>query len=195
MNRIVFLLLLVAPALACAQQPRRAVGGADDGATVVILVRHAEKASETADDPSLSATGRARSEALARALADAGITRAIVSQRRRTHETATPLLAALGVVPDTISIAGTVPAHASAVAARIRTRHAGQTVLVVGHSNTISPIIAELGAGVLPDICDAAYAAMFIVVMRDDGPARLIRSRFGAADPPAADACHGPEAR
>ncbi|HEU4828650.1 MAG TPA: histidine phosphatase family protein [Gemmatimonadales bacterium] len=186
MNRSALALaLLLAPGCAVAQ----GTGAAPGTKTVVILVRHAEKASETENDPSLSARGRARAAALAEALRDAGLTGAIVSERRRTHETAAPAIA--GIVPDTVSIRDGAAAHARAVAERIRSRHAGGTVLVVGHSNTIPAIMSALGAGPLPDICDAAYANLYIMVLdRPDAP-QVMRTKFGAPDPAGADDCPG----
>ena len=186
MNRFVLALaLLAAPGCAAAQ------GGAApaDTMTIVLLARHAEKASETDTDPPLSERGRARAAALAEALRDARLTGAIVSERLRTHQTAGPSLG--GIVPDTVSIAGGVAAHARAVADRIRSRHAGGTVLVVGHSNTIPAIMTALGAGPLPDICDAAYGNLYVMVLAESGPPRIVRTKFGAPDPAGADDCPG----
>ena len=181
------LLLLVAfAATACARAT---------STTVVMLVRHAEKASETETDPPLSATGQARARALAEALADAGVSSVVVTQRRRTGDTAAPLTAARGLVPDTVPIGGPVPDHAAAVAARIRARHLGGTVLVVGHSNTVPPIMAALGAPAMPEICDGTYDQLFILVLRDGVAGGLTRARFGAASPAGGADCTGMQAR
>jgi phosphohistidine phosphatase SixA len=170
--------------------PTSAGGASATGAkTIVILARHAEKASETDTDPPLSERGHARAAALAEALRDARISGAVVSERLRTHQTARPTLGP--IVPDTISIAGGVAAHARAVAERIRGRHAGGTVLVVGHSNTIPAIMTALGAGSLPDICDAAYGNLYIMILAERGPPQVLRTKYGPPDPPGADACPG----
>ncbi len=68
-------------------------------------------------------------------------------------------------------------------------RHAGSVVLVVGHSNTVPSIIAALGGPKLADLCDSAYSNLFVLVLGEPGGARLIRSRFGDADPAADPAC------
>lgn len=167
----------------------------DTSTTIVLLVRHAEKASESEDDPPLSAAGRERAAALAGALADAGVSAVVVTQRRRTGDTAAPLTARSGVVPDTVPTGGTVARHAAAVAARIRERHLGRTVLVVGHSNTIPAIMAALGARPMPDICDATYDQLFVLVLRDGVARGLTRARFGAASPRGGEGCTGMEAR
>ena len=184
-NLALALALVTAPACASAQ------GGPAPAQTktIVILARHAEKASETETDPPLSERGHARAAALAGALRDARLTGAIVSERLRTQQTAGPSLG--GIVPDTVSIAGGVAVHARAVAERIRSRHAGGTVLVVGHSNTIPAIMTALGAGPLPDICDAAYGNLYVIILAESGPPQLVRTKFGAPDPPGADDCPG----
>jgi len=166
-------------AAGCASRPPADVGVV--GAGTVILVRHAEKASETEPDASLSAAGRARAEALADALRHAGVTRVIVSHRRRTGETAEPLTRALGIVPDTVPVGSSVPDHLKEVARRVRLGRRGAT-LVVGHSNTIPGVVSELTGVPLADLCDAEYATMFVVTLPASGPGRFIRTRFGAPD-------------
>ena len=191
----VLLLALLLPAGCVAAQGGAPAPAPAPGPTVVILVRHAEKASETADDPPLSERGLARAVALSEALRDAGLTGLIVSERLRTHQTAAPAAAGRRLAVDTVPIRGGVRAHVKAVAARIRGPHAGGTVLVVGHSNTIPAIITALGAGPLPDICDAAYADLHVMILGGDERPRLLRTTFGAPDPPGAGECPGMQAR
>ena len=152
---------------------------------VVVLVRHAEKAAEPAGDPALSPAGVARSQALAAALRDAGVTAILTTQYRRTRDTAQPLAQARGIAAEVVS-AASGEAHAQEVAAAVR-RHAGGVVLVVGHSNTVPAIIAALGGPRLPDLCDAAYAELFVLTP-GAGQARLVRARYGAEDA-AAEKC------
>ena len=80
--------VLLAALVACYATPALAQA-------TVFVVRHAERADDGAakleDDPDLSAAGRARAEALAAALEDAGITAIFATQYKRTHQTAAPL--------------------------------------------------------------------------------------------------------
>jgi hypothetical protein len=62
-----------------------------------------------------------------------------------------------------------------------RPGHGG--VLVVGHSNTVTPIVAALGGGTFRDLCDSQYSQLFVVSIVAVGPAQLRRSTYGAADP------------
>ncbi len=154
----------------------------------VILVRHAEKATVGGSDPSLSELGQARAKALAAALADAHVTAIITTSFKRTFETADALAAALHIKIEKIAVEGGTAAHVNAIAAAVR-KHAGETVLVVGHSNTVPAIVTALGGPKLPDLCDATYATLFHLVPGKDGKASVVRSRYGANEPEAAEAC------
>jgi broad specificity phosphatase PhoE len=158
------------------------------GASLVLLVRHAEKATEPLDDPPLSEAGVARAQALATALRDARVTAIITTQLRRTRDTALPLATARGLTPEIVPIAtGAIPPHVEATVAAIR-RHTGDVVLVVGHSNTIPAIIAALGGPRLPDICDAAYSNLFILQLGGEAP-RLVQAHYGVPDPDSGPGC------
>jgi broad specificity phosphatase PhoE len=145
--------------------------------TTVILVRHAEKAAEPKNDPVLSDAGTARARALAVALHDAGVQAILTTVKQRTRMTAQPLADALGVKPEIVD---------ENVAEAIRQRHAGQVVLVVGHSNTVPEIVKALGARAPPAICDEEYDRLFVVSL-DGATARLVQARYGAATPPGPD--------
>jgi broad specificity phosphatase PhoE len=144
--------------------------------TTVILVRHAEKASMPAADPPLTSAGEARARALLAAVRDAGVSAIITTQFARTKSTAAPAAAALGISPEVVMAGGAT--HVQDVAAAVR-RHAGQTVLVVGHSNTIPAIIAALGAPQPPPICDEEYDNLYIVTIPPAGQAKLIEAKYG----------------
>src|SRR5262249_16066844 len=160
----------------------------DASATVVLLVRHAEKAAQPADDPPLTQDGRHRAEALAGVVKDAPPTAIITTQLRRTVDTAQPSATALDVAPEVVPVTATNPQqNAVDVAAAVR-KHAGKTVLVVGHGNTVPQIIAALGGPWLPDICEAVYDKLFVLVLGKD--ARLIQTRYGAPGPPPTHDCN-----
>jgi broad specificity phosphatase PhoE len=157
--------------------------------TVVILVRHAEKAALPANDPPLSAEGEARARALAGELADAHVDAIVTTQLARTRLTAAPLAEALHLAATIVATDGTALAHARAVADTIRARYTGRTVLVVGHSNTIPKIITALGGPPLDDFCDNQYDGLYTVVIRSNGIVSLVRGHFGAGDGPAPAGC------
>lgn len=157
-------------------------------ATTVILVRHAEKALEPQGDPHLSEAGAARAQALVQELAERGVGAIIVSEYARTRLTAEPLAERLGIEPEVASVRAGLRQHVLDIAAAVRSRYAGRTVLVVGHSNTLPAIIAALGAEVEP-ICDGTYSNLYVVTLGSGGQASVEKRSFGAPDP--ADACAG----
>jgi broad specificity phosphatase PhoE len=58
---------------------------AADAVPVVVVVRHAEKASTGGNDPELSVAGQKRAEALGRILKDSQITAVFVTEFKRTQ--------------------------------------------------------------------------------------------------------------
>ena len=81
MLRLVLLLVAATIAAPLAAQP----------ATTVIVVRHADKATQPASDPPLTEVGTARASALAAAVADARVTVVAHTPTLRTQETARPV--------------------------------------------------------------------------------------------------------
>lgn len=152
-------------------------------ASFIVLVRHAEKASTGGRDPALSSEGMARADALASVVAQGSIQYIIVTEYRRTSETAAVVTAATGLTPHVVRVGDMrVGEHAIAVAAALDSLPAGSAALVVGHSNTIPPIIAALGGPVLPDLRDDEYSTLFLVD-RSTGTVRLLRSSYGVPTP------------
>jgi len=165
-----------------------AVAAQSRGDKLVFIVRHAEKASATDPDPSLSDAGNARAIALAAALRDAQVTDILVTSRKRTLETAAVVANARQLIAHVVPLSPNTAEHITAVAKAVREAK-GNAVLVVGHSNTVTGIITALGAPKLPDLCDAQYANLFIVRLPARGAPSLIRAKYGAADPADAGNC------
>ena len=180
---LAFLVLAGMPAMAAAQATAA-------GDKLVFIVRHAEKASATDPDPSLSEAGKARAAALAGALGDARVSAIIVTPRKRTTETAANVASATLVTPIVVPFGASTPEHVASVATAVRSSVAS-AVLVVGHSNTVPAIIAALGGPRMPDLCDAAYANLYIVRLPAKGAPTLVRAQFGAPDHAEAASCPG----
>jgi broad specificity phosphatase PhoE len=131
---------------------------AAESPVTVILVRHAERASTSmASDVGISEAGRCRAELLAGMLTDAGVTAIYTSEVARTKETAAPLAKKLGIAPQVVAAKET-----ESLVSKLRAAN-GQTVLVVGHSNTVPEIAKLLGAKDVAPIADAEYDRMLIV--------------------------------
>ncbi|MFL5351560.1 phosphoglycerate mutase family protein [Archangium sp.] len=164
--------------------PRAEAEAPPSASTVVLLVRHAEKASEGGNDPALTPAGQQRAQALLDVAGSAGVSAIYTTQYRRTHDTAQPLADKLGVALTERAISAGAQAHATELAREILTQHRGETVLVVEHSNTLPSILAELARVQLPQLGDNEYDRLFVVVVPPSGPARLIQSRYGAPSAP-----------
>jgi len=147
--------------------------------TTMIFVRHAEKALIPVGDPGLSPEGQARSAELARQLVDAdvvaGIDAIYSTPFRRTVETAQPVADALE-----LEINRYDPDDNEAVLARILKNHKGKIILVVGHSNTLPTLIADLGASKkVPPIAELEYDNIYVISIPWFGKTKTIRLRYG----------------
>ena len=147
--------------------------------TTMIFVRHAEKALIPVGDPGLSPEGHVRAAELARQLVDAdvvaGIDAIYSTPYRRTIETAQPIADALGLVINQYD-----PHDNEAVLAKILRNHKGKIILVVGHSNTLPTLIADLGASKkVPPIAELEYDNIYLISIPWFGKTKTIRLRFG----------------
>ena len=139
----------------------------------VIVVRHAEKADQS-PDTALSAKGRARAKALADLLRAAGVTHIITSEFRRSQETAAPLAKALGLTAEQ------VPARdLPALVARLHALDPASIVVIVGHSNTIPPMLTVLGWPNTLDLHDGDYDDVFVLAPHPGQRASMVRLKYG----------------
>jgi broad specificity phosphatase PhoE len=147
--------------------------------TTVILARHAEKEAQPAADPPLTAAGTERAQELARIMESAGVTAVYVTQFARTRLTAEPTAKKVGVPVDVVAASGDMKDYAAEVAKVIREKHAGGTVLVVSHSNTVPLIVEALGGTTVRPIGEDDYDNLIIVTLHPDGKATVIPAKFG----------------
>ena len=179
------LLTVLAALVACRAATPRPVGVFDyNGTTTVIVVRHAEKAAEPAADPPLTAAGEARAEALSAYVRGLPVAAIVSTAFVRTRTTAAPLATRLGLALEIVD--ARARGHAQAVADGILAHHRGQTVVVVGHSNTVPDIVAALGAPRPANICDGEYDNLYVVRVLGGRDATVERRTYGA--PSAVDA-------
>ena len=151
--------------------------GAEE-ATTVIVVRHAEKASD-ADDSPLTEAGTRRAEALARAVEGAGVRAVYSSQFRRNLDTARPLAERAGLAVNEMPVNLSNPGdYGKALARDVLEKHAGQTVVVVGHANTVAATVEAL-SGRPAQFGDIQYPDFFIVVVPREGEPKVIRAQYG----------------
>lgn len=148
-------------------------------ATTVVVVRHAEKATDQGSDPHLTTAGQARAELLADLLAAQPIGGLYTSEYHRTRETLIPLSERHGV--DIV----TIPARETAATLtveRLLADHAGQTVVIASHSNLVPEIVEALTGKAVAEIDESVYDNLYVLTVHADGTAHALHLKFG--EPP-----------
>lgn len=133
---------------------------------VLFIVRHMEKEDSTLD-PGLTAEGVIRADALAQLLSTADIERIYSTMYRRSAGTALPLARALAL-PVEFYQADDSDAFVSKVL------DAGQSALIVGHSNTVAELVNNFG-GSAEALSEESYGDIFQLVIRADGEDHEVR--------------------
>ncbi|MBO0936240.1 histidine phosphatase family protein [Fibrella sp. HMF5335] len=124
------------------------------------VVRHAERANET-DTTSLSAVGLQRADKLATRLGLVKLDSIYATPYTRTRQTALPTARAKNL-PVT-----QYPTRPPTELSNRLLTFKGQSALVVGHSNTVLPLVAALGAKpTIAVINHGDYQYLFIVTRR-----------------------------
>ncbi len=147
--------------------------------TTVIVVRHApQMLGVGGDDPPLSAEGESRAASLAHVLGDTHLKSRVaaiyVSSRLRSRSTAAPLAQMLGITPEVVP-----EDNPRVLARRVLHDHSGETVLIVGHANTLPALVADLsGVTGIPPVEPSDYASLYIVTVPRVGRPGVIRLRY-----------------
>jgi len=147
--------------------------------TTLIFVRHAERAGSMDADPPLSDAGLERASELARQLVDAdvlaGVDAVYATQYQRSQQTAAPVANKLGLPINTYDASDT-----EQVLEDILSEYKGKVILVVGHSNTLPELIANVGAHQnVPAIDENEYDNIYVVAIPWFGKTKTIRLRYG----------------
>ena len=149
--------------------------------TTIIFVRHAEKDLTVPDDPPLNEAGQRRAAELARQLVDAdvvaGVDAVYSTPFKRTQQTARAVADALNLPVNMYAADDN-----EAVLENILKRRKGKSSLVVGRSDTLPVLIANLGASKdVPAIAEDEY----VISIPWFGKTKTIRLRIGESYAPA----------
>ena len=144
--------------------------------TTALIVRHAEKAA-LGGDPPLSADGQARAETLVHVAGDAGVVAVYATEWQRTQQTVQPLADHL-VLPVNVVNAADVEDLVDQVLAD----HAGEVVMIAGHSNTVPDIVEEFGADPIPAIAENEYDNLYVVTVYRFNRAEVVHLNYGDPD-------------
>ena len=89
---------------------------------------------------------------------------------------AAPFAQALSITPLVRNAGGT---YASDLAREIREQRRGQTVLVVGHSNTTVSVMKAFGAD-MPKIEESEFDNLYVLTDVDGASPKVVALRYGA---------------
>jgi broad specificity phosphatase PhoE len=147
--------------------------------TTLVLIRHAEKQIGTNDDGPLSPQGEQRATRLALMFGDAEsfgrVKQIYVSDTRRTQQTAAGLAQRLNLKPLIVN----PKASAAEIARRVLRENRGGLAIVVGHSNTIPPLVAKLSdLDKVPQMGDEEFDTMYVVTVPTIGKSSVLRLKY-----------------
>ncbi len=141
----------------------------------IFVVRHAERLDDSRDSL-LSEAGLRRAEVLARLLKDTGVNTIYVSDLQWTIKTAEPLAKALKLQMK--NVAQYEGPDMEKLVATLRAQHARDTVLVVGHSNTMPALLRALGDPNELKLSRDEYDLLMVIVPKREGRPTVLRLRF-----------------
>jgi 2,3-bisphosphoglycerate-dependent phosphoglycerate mutase len=143
--------------------------------TTFILIRHAEKdLTQSTNDPDLSAEGKARSVKLNELLKKASIQAIYSTPFKRTQQTVSAVAQEKGIT------VGTYQANKMEEIDAMIKQHAGGTVLLSGHSNTVPAILNYLiGEEKYKVLDDGDYGNVIVVSVTERGKnAKVVWLRY-----------------
>lgn len=147
----------------------------DPAITTFILIRHAEKdLTQSTNDPDLSAAGKSRADKLVDVLKKTDIHAIYSTPFKRTQQTVEPLAAS-----KTLNV-GTYQANKMEEIDTMIKQHAGSTILLSGHSNTVPMILNYLiGEEKYKVLEDGDYGNVIIVSVTERGKnAKVVWMRY-----------------
>jgi phosphohistidine phosphatase SixA len=155
---------------------------------IVFVLRHADKRRQPPGVDDLSDAGAKRAQLLGRMLAESGVSVAFCSTAQRAQRTLEPLQRALGDELALTSVAIDGPnqpqKHVDTIVDGVKALAADKVVVVVTHSNTVSPIIEGLGGDAVGDLDDRVFDQLFALSREPATKPRLLRLRYGEPTPP-----------
>jgi 2,3-bisphosphoglycerate-dependent phosphoglycerate mutase len=167
-----FPLLLVFALSSCKSGQTKSSNEELTATTTFILVRHAEK--EEGKDPELTAAGNARAQRLSDQLKNEQISAVYSTATNRTMNTARPT-----ATKHQVDIKTYDAANPAEFANQLISQHRGQTVLIVGHSNS-TPMLANAlsGKNELSRFDESDYGNLVTVNISAKGKKTLSTKRY-----------------
>ena len=160
-----------------------------DQPSLIVIIRHADRAASPADDPPLSDEGKARAQELVRVLKGIDFSMVITSQTKRARETAAPIAEALNIATEVVPLTsrGSPEVYLNAVKAAAD-KNSGKSVLIVTHTQRIGSVIEAFGGPKILTMCEESFDHLFLLVPRQVG-SKFIALRYGKPSQPGGADC------
>jgi len=147
--------------------------------TTIVLLRHAEKQTGAISDAPLTPQGELRAARLAQMFGDAEsfgrVQKIYVTDTRRTQQTAAGIAQRLNLKPVVVE----AKTSTSDLAKRVLSENRGGLAIVVGHSNTVPQLVAELSReDKVPVIGDEEFDTLYVVTVPTIGRASVLRMKY-----------------
>lgn len=145
--------------------------------TRVFLARHAERMIIPGEaDPPLTAAGMRRSALLGRVLRSANVATVFSTPFLRCRATAESVAVATGAPVEVMH-----SDSSAALARAVRERFRGRTVVIVGHSDSLPNVAAELGWEGTEALKPWSYEDLGLLELRPDEPPQFVHLHYGGA--------------
>ncbi len=142
--------------------------------TLLIFVRHTEKADDGTRNPPLNLLGLERANALATSLMDVPLAAIYSTNYKRTEMTAMPT-----AFHFELPIKNYDFDNLEEFLSALISKHKGEAVLIVGHSNTTPRLVnMVLKENRLEQIDEKRYGDLFLLYTKSFGDTRLISDEF-----------------
>lgn len=138
-------------------------------ANTIYLVRHAEK-QDGGTDPALTVCGAARAAALADYFTDIPLTAVYATPYQRTQQTAAAVARS-----KQLKVTLYDPRQPAALSQQLM---AQQSVLIVGHSNTVPQLVTQLSGFDMAPLSEQDYAMLYQLELTDKTSVTLRRQVF-----------------
>ena len=141
--------------------------------STIFVTRHADRFG-TEPDPSLTPKGEEQARSLAQLLSDANVKHIFTTELIRTQETAGPLAHRINVTPVVVP-----QVNFDELIAKVRgSLQPNESILVVGHRETVPKIVRSLTGKDVPSLGSGEYGRLIAITLFSDGSSSVVTLRY-----------------
>jgi phosphohistidine phosphatase SixA len=144
---------------------------------IVFVIRHADRKPEPDDD--LTPAGIVRARLLARMLAESGVRTVFCSSAERARKTIQPLKDLLGDRLEIVTASIRSTTHVQQIVDGVKALPENAVAAVIGHSDTVGPIIEGLSGRTIDQIASHEFDKLFVLSIASAGVSTVALTRYG----------------